>query len=286
MTGEKQTNNLSESMNSPTSVEASSNSKNFALSNAISFKAGQIASHFDKWTEITSDQSILDSVAGYHVEFHSTPMQHKAPVRTQMSNNEAAALRAESKRLISKGIVVETQHKNGQFLSPVFTTPKKDGSRHLVLNLKYLNKFVVYHHFKMESINSATQLTKPNCWMVVLDLKDAYYSVPVAKVHRKFLCFEFEGKLYEFSCLPNELSSAPRVFTKLVKSALSTLREKGIMVVAYTNDLLFIADKPEELVRAISEAISLLQALGFTIHKEKSMTQPAQQAQFLGFIFN
>ena len=69
---------------------------------------------------------------------------------------------------------------------------------------------------------------KPNCRMVALDLKDAYYSVPVAKVHWKFLHFEFEGKLYEFSCLLNGLSSAPRVFAKLVKPALSMLQEKGI----------------------------------------------------------
>ena len=38
-------------------------------------------------------------------------MQHKAPAQTQMSNNEAAAFRAEIKSLISKGIVVETQQK-------------------------------------------------------------------------------------------------------------------------------------------------------------------------------
>ena len=45
----------------------------------------------------------------------------------------------------------------------------------------------------------------------LLDLKDAYYSVPVNPQHRKYLRFEF----YEFTCLPNGLASAPRVLQKL-----------------------------------------------------------------------
>ena len=250
------------------------------------FKAGQLALHIDKWAEITSDQSVLDSVSGYHIDFLYAPEQHHAPRRPQMSLNEASALTLEIEKLLLKGVLVEVQHENGEFVSPIFTRPKKDGSRRLILNLKHLNNFVAYHHFKMESIQSATQLMKPNCWMAILDLKDAYYTVSVAKEHRKFLRFEFGEKLYEFVCLPNGLSSAPRVFTKLLKPPLSILREKGILIVAYIDDLFFVADTPEDLERAVAEAVHLLEALGFTIHEKKSKLQPAQQAQFLGFMLN
>ena len=64
-------------------------------------------------------------------------------------------------------------------------------------------------HFKMESLQSAVQLIQKDYWMAVLDLKDAYYSVPINPQHRKYLRFEFK----EFTCLPNGLASAPRVFT-------------------------------------------------------------------------
>lgn len=288
MAGEKpsQTSDHSGSLNSPTTREVSTIPYIVFSNTTANFKAGQLANHIDKWTEITSDQSILDSVSGYHIDFISTPEQHQAPRQSQMSTNEASALKLEIEKLISKGVLVETQHASGEFVSPIFTRPKKDGSRRLILNLKHLNNFVAHHHFKMESIHSATQLMKPKCWMAVLDLKDAYYTVSVAKEHRKFLRFEFEGKLYEFVCLPNGLSSAPRVFTKLLKPALSILREKGILIVAYIDDLLFIADTPEGVERAVAEAVNLLEALGFTIHAEKSKILPAQQAQFLGFILN
>ena len=61
-----------------------------------------------------------------------------------------------------------------ELISTVFIRPKKDGSQQLILNLKKLTEYVTYHHFEMESLQSAVQLLKINYWMAVLDLKDAY----------------------------------------------------------------------------------------------------------------
>ena len=65
----------------------------------------------------------------------------------------------------------------GQIVSSIFLHPKKDGSYRLNLNLKQFNTNVVYHHFKMDSIQTIVQLVTPNCFMASLDLKDAYYSL-------------------------------------------------------------------------------------------------------------
>ena len=107
--------------------------------------------------------------------------------------------------------------------------------------------------------------------MVLLDLKDAYYSVPINLQHRKYLRFEFNGTLYEFTCLPNDLTSAPRVFTKLMKPVYATLRSKGYLIVGYIDDILLLAETPEQLAQVVADTVSLLRALGFTIHDTKSM---------------
>ena len=138
----------------------------------------------------------------------------------------------------------------------------------------------------METLASALQLIKPNCYMVVLDLKDAYYSVPIFSEHRKFLRFQFEGSLYEFTCLPNGLSSAPRVFTKLMKPLFAFLRGKGILLVGYIDDIILIADSKEALELALEETIAMITNLGFTINYDKSSLVPSQQACFLGFLIN
>lgn len=59
----------------------------------------------------------------------------------------------------------------------------------------------------METLASALQLIKPNCYLAILDLKDAYYSVPIFIEHRKFLKFKFEGSRYEFKLALGNLHS-------------------------------------------------------------------------------
>lgn len=53
--------------------------------------------------------------------------------------------------------------------------------------------------------------------MASIDLKYAYYTVLISKDDHKYLKFKFNGRLYQYTCLPNGLSCAPRVFTKLLK---------------------------------------------------------------------
>ena len=50
--------------------------------------------------------------------------------------------------------------------------------------------------------------------MASVDLKDAYHLVPAAKYDRKFIRFIFENVVYEFTCMPYGLNTAPYTFTK------------------------------------------------------------------------
>ena len=77
-------------------------------------------------------------------------------------------------KLVLKGVLIESSHEQGEFLSTVFLRPKKDGTHRLILNLKNLNKFVTYHHFKMESLKQVVNMIRPNCFMAAVDLRDAY----------------------------------------------------------------------------------------------------------------
>ena len=258
------------------------NTVNSAVQN---FVAGNIAHHFSEWRSITSDPSILEIVSGYLIDFERLPYQTYVPY-IKFSKGDEHIIAVEVQKLLDKGVLSKTTHCNGEFISSVFTRPKKDGSHRLILNLKNLNEFVTYQHFKMESLQSAAQLLKKDYWMAVLDLKDAYYSVPINLQHRKYLRFEFNGTLYEFTCLPNGLASAPRVFTKLMKPVYATLRSKGYLIVGYIDDILLMAETPEQLSQVVADTVALLRALGFTIHDTKSVTTPSQIAKFLGFILN
>ena len=137
----------------------------------------------------------------------------------------------------------------------------------------------------METLQSALTLVKPGSYMAVLDLMDAYCSVSIAVEHRHHLRCVFMNQLLEYVALPNDLASAPRLFTKLMKHVYSTLRSKDICLVGYIDDILISADSPEELNSAVKETILLLQSLGFFIHETKSNLEPSQEVKFLGFLF-
>ena len=58
-----------------------------------------------------------------------------------------------------------------------------------MLNLKTLNEFLEYNHFKIEKVHSVANLIPPHCHMTSIDLKDAYYSVKVSEEDSKYLKF-------------------------------------------------------------------------------------------------
>ena len=92
-------------------------------------------------------------------------------------------LSVEIKNLLHKGVTEECQHEEGEYISPIFLTPKSDGSFRMILNLKKLNDHMPYIHFKMEIIKSVLNLVTPNCYMAKIGIKDAYYSIPILPEH-------------------------------------------------------------------------------------------------------
>ena len=149
------------------------------------------------------------------------------------------------KELLSKGAVVEVTNPWRGFYSNLFLVPKKDGGQRPVINLKSLNSFVQTQHFKMEGIHTLSDLIHPGDWLATVDLKDAYFAVPIHHSHHQYLRFNFQGKCYQLICLPFGLSSAPWGFTKTLKPALALLREMGVRLIAYIDDILVLAESQE-----------------------------------------
>ena len=75
----------------------------------------------------------------------------------------------------------------------------------------------------MDSLSHTLHMMRQHCCMASIDLTDTYYSVTIAFCDQKYLLFQFERVKYKYVRLPNDLSSAPRISTKLLKLVLSTL---------------------------------------------------------------
>ena len=169
------------------------------------------------------------------IEFDSPPCQHYLP-QSVRSDFDAKVIDLEIAKLLSKRVIEPTGHSHGE-ISDIFLRTKKYNSYRMILNLKKLNLYASKTHFKMDTLNTVIKLIEKDCYMASIDLKDAYYAVSIKPADRKYLRFMWRDILFQFTCLPNSLSCAPREFTKLLKPALSTLHLRGHVSSAYLNDM-------------------------------------------------
>ena len=174
---------------------------------------GRVRQFYKNWEKLTNDPVILQTVQGWEIPWLEHPPQMRSTPALTYSQEEKKLISIEIKSMISKRAIHPVPWEEGQQLSSIFTRPKKEGKVRTIINLKRLNQFIPYVHFKMDKLTDLKSLLRKNDFMVKIDLKDAYWSIPIHKDSRKFLRFMWEGQLYEFLVLAFGLGPAPRIFT-------------------------------------------------------------------------
>ena len=181
-------------------------------------KARGLKQCYEAWRNITSDHTVLEAVKGMKIGFTEMTINCMSSTHlTRFNSSECEVIDGEIQNLLKKNMIRPCPNVEGEIISNIFLRPKKDGSHRLILNLKNLNQFAEYKHFKMDSLHTILRLMKKGCYMASLDIKDTYYTIPVDETYQKYLKFRWRTQLYCFTCLPNGLGPCPRRFTKVLK---------------------------------------------------------------------
>ncbi len=241
----------------PTEVSASSDPTLLPLDSLLAANlapvGGRLRFFLPNWCCITSDSWILSAVSGYFIEFADPPVQLVPPKPLSFDSAEAVLISSEVQQLLLKHAIepVPIVERDVCFVSQLFLHQKKDGGWCPVFNLWCLNSFVRYEHFKMEGLFLLKGLLTKGAYLAKLDLKDAYFSIPLATLHHRFLSFQWNGIHYHFKVLCFGLASAPRVFTKVLKPILAILHRQGIQIIVFLDDILIINDSADGLCHDI-----------------------------------
>ena len=188
--------------------------------------------------------------------------------------------------LLSKSAIERVIHpRSPGFFSRLFLVPKKGDSWRPVIDLSILNLFVPKEHFKMETFSSVKAAIRQGDWTVSLDLSDAYFHIPIHPASRKYLRFSDGLQTYQFKGLPLGLSSAPRIFTRLMLIVGAFLRTRGIRLIQYLDDWLILNQNRSDLIRDLEFVANLISNLGLLINVEKSEIVPSQDFIFIGVRF-
>ncbi|WAR05312.1 hypothetical protein MAR_020681 [Mya arenaria] len=251
-------------------VTVSTGLRNYSLTNHPgNFKGGKTQKYLHKWKRVTNDRWILHTICGYRIELASNPYQTSTPKPIKFSDIENNQLQTEIYRLLDCDIIerVPFHSEPDEYVSNIFYRPKKDGKIRVILNLKHFNvDFMEHTHFKMETLRNAVNAMTKNCYFGSVDLSEAFFSIAVRSEDRKFFRFWFNGKKYQFQALVMGLTSAPRVFTKIMKPVFGTLRKQGHISTAYIDDSCLQGDTYVKCESNIFDTIELTDSLSLTVN--------------------
>lgn len=244
---------------------------------------GRLQHFLDNWQKLTRDRTVLEVVGGYRIPWLKKPVQTHPPSQARFSKQGNLEIQKQIREMLNNQVVKEVESHPQQFLSNLFLRQKKDGSYRPVFNLKKLNSFIPYVHFKMETFQMLSQIIQPKDWMVKIDLKDAYFCVPIAKQCQNFLRFQWENKTYQFQALAFGLGPGPLIFTKIMKVPMGLLRRLGFRMMIYLDDIILFHQDTKTLEQQLHTTIWVLQCLGFVVNFSKSVLTPNQCIEYLGF---
>ena len=80
--------------------------------------------------------------------------------QNSLSGDHKSLVDEEIFALLDKGVIVPCTHQPGEFILPIFTLPKNDGTVRLILNLKELNSF--FKEFPFQSGHDTYRLRSGN----------------------------------------------------------------------------------------------------------------------------
>ena len=174
------------------------------------------------WKSIGAPYYILSIIEnGYKLPFASSP----EPVK--LRNNKSARLHAEFvdqaiHELVLSGRVCVVAQKP-LVVNPLSVSIQPCGKKRLILDLRHVNKCLVKQRVKYEDWKVALAYFTKGSYMFSFDLKSGYHHVEISQEYQTYLGFSWKASdsgdeiYYVFTVLPFGLSTAPYVFTKLLK---------------------------------------------------------------------
>ena len=175
------------------------------------------------------------------------------------------SLKAKMKSLVEKGAVVPVCESQVHLASPFFVVSKSGSRWHPIIDLRKLNQYLSPPHFKMEGLYMVPNVVQDS-FMTKVDLKDAYLTVLVSTKFHCLLAFQNESEGFlQFQTLPFGLCTILYVFLKITKPAVQFLRQIGIHIIIYLDNMLLVSPKEWSLAQDLSTVLWLFSCLGFIL---------------------
>ncbi|XP_071886675.1 retrovirus-related Pol polyprotein from transposon opus isoform X2 [Anas platyrhynchos] len=192
-------------------------------------------------------------------------------------------------RFIQHGLLIECE---SEYNTPILPIKKADGKRYrLVQDLRAINKITEdIHPVVANPYTLLTKLRNSQVWFTVLDLKDAFFCLPLATESQNLFAFEWEnpdsGRKTQltWTVLPQGFKNSPTIFGNQLAKELETWTPPDTegALLQYVDDLLIATETKESCIQWTISLLNFLGLNGYRVSQQK-VQLVQQHATYLGF---
>lgn len=233
---------------------------------------------------------IIDSFPSFHIQGlgktnlleHHIDVGNSSPIKQKYYPVSPAIqdqLNEKIDDMLKNGIIEES---NSSWSSPVVLIRKPNGKSRLCLDSRKVNQVTKKDAYPLPHIDGLLGRLKNTKYITSLDLKDAFWQIPLAEQSRDKTAFTVPGRpLYQFRVMPFGLCNAPQTMCRLMHRVIPNQYHDRIFV--YLDDLLIVSETFEEHVNLLKMVAKLLKSANLTINIEKSHFA-LRETKYLGFL--
>jgi hypothetical protein len=194
-----------------------------------------------------------------------------------LSVKELVVLREYLDQALKNGWIKRSVSEAG---APILFVLKKDGSLRLYVDYRGLNAITKKNRHPLPLISETLNRLGRATVFSALDLKDAYYRIPIKRGDEWKTAFRTRYSHFEYNVMPFGLYNTPAMFQAYINRALAGLVD--ICCVVYLDDILIYSDTREQHVRDLRAVLERLRkfALYASFKKCKFFTDTVE---FLGY---
>lgn len=199
------------------------------------------------------------------------------PLRN-LSEKELAALRDYLSTAEANGWIRRSVSEAG---APILFAQKKDGSLRLCIDYRGLNDHTVKDRCPLPLISETLDRLSGAKVFSALDLKDAYYRIPIKKGDEWKTAFRTRYGHFEYLVMPFGLTNAPATFQAYINKALAGYLDEFCVV--YLDDILIYSKDAEEHAEHLRLVLERLRKYALYANRKKCHFF-TDSVEFLGFI--
>lgn len=230
----------------------------------------------DRNIALMGDQLGCTDVAEHVIVTKSPPIKQRyypvSPVIQKIIDSELQTM-------LNEGII-ETS--TSAWSSPILMVRKKDGNFRFCVDYRKLNAVTERDSYPLPYVTHTLDKLRDAHYLSSLDIRSAYWQVPVAESSRPYTAFTVPGRgLFQFRRMPFGLHNAPATWQRLIDRVLGPELEPHVFV--YLDDVVVVTQTFEEHLRILDEVFRRLRGAKLTVSIDKcQFCRP--EMKYLGYV--